>query len=72
MSPENKLRKKEIMLRKIYESNELLKSVLGKMPNSLIFLSNKKSSDSHSYLSIPPNILKVLIFLKVLCSFLFY
>ena len=49
----------------MYESSELLKCVLGKMANSLVFLSNKKSSFSHFCLSIPPNILQVLIFFKV-------
>ena len=71
LSPENNVRNNEIMLRKMYKSSELLKCVLGKMPNSLVFLSNKKSSFSHFYLSIPPNILQVLIFFKVLCSFAF-
>ena len=36
------------------------------------FLSNKKSSYSHFHLSILLNISQVLIFLKVLCSSLFY
>ena len=70
-SPENNVRNNEIILRKMYKSSELLKCVLGKMPNSLVFLSNKKSSFSHFHLSIPPNILQVLIFFKVLCSFAF-
>ena len=37
MSPENNLRNKEATVRKMYESSELLKSVLGKMPNWFIY-----------------------------------
>ena len=37
LSSENNVRNKELMLRKMYESSELRKSVLGKMPNSLTF-----------------------------------
>ena len=37
MTSENDARNKEKMLRKICKSNKLFKSVLGKMPHSLIF-----------------------------------
>ena len=66
MSPENNLHNKEAMLRKMYKSSELLKYVLGKMPNCFIYLSNKKSSYSHFYLSIPPKIPQVLTSLTFL------
>ena len=58
LRPENNVRNKEVMLKKMYKSSKVRKFVLEKMPNSLIFLSNKKSSYSHFYLSIPPNILQ--------------
>ena len=32
MSPENNVRNKEVMLRKMYKSSEVRKFVLGKMP----------------------------------------
>ena len=54
MSSENNLRNKQEVLRKMYESGKLLKCVLG---------NNKKSSYSHFFLSQPPKILQVLIFL---------
>ena len=63
MSSENNLRNKEEVLRKMYESSKLLKCVLGKMANCLVYLPNKKSSYSHFFLSKPPKILQVLIFL---------
>ena len=62
----NNVRNKVIILTKMYERNKLLKCVLGKIPNSLFFTSNKKSSYSTFYLSIPPNILQIFIFLKFL------
>ena len=37
LSPENNVHNKETMLRKMYKCSELLKSVLRKMPDSLIF-----------------------------------
>ena len=37
MSSESNVRNNKIMLRKMYESSELLRCVLKKMPNSLLF-----------------------------------
>ena len=53
----------------MYESSELLKCVLRKMPNSFFFLSNKKSSYSHFYLSIPEIFFKFLYFSKFCVAF---
>ena len=57
------------MLRKMYQSSELLKCVLRKMPNSLLFLSNKKSSYSQFYLSTPKIFFKFLYFSKFYVAF---
>ena len=51
------------------ESSDLFKCVLRKMPNSLVFLSNKKSSYSHFYLSIPEIFFKFLYFSKFYVAF---
>ena len=37
LSPENNVRNNKIMLRKMYESSELLKCVLRKISNGLVF-----------------------------------
>ena len=53
----------------MYESGELLKCVLRKIPNSLVFLSNKRSSYSYFYLSIPEIFFKFLYFSKFYVAF---
>ena len=37
LSPENNVGNNDVMLRKIYNSTKLLKFVMGKMPNTLMF-----------------------------------
>ena len=63
---------REITPRNMHYSSELLNYVLLKMKKQFDFLSNKKFSYFHFHLSILPNILQVPIYLKVLCSFVFY
>ena len=61
-SPENNLRNKEAMLRKMYESSELLKLCQGKCQIVWFFYPIRNPLISHFYLSISPKILQVLIF----------